>query len=85
VTMGREPRVLASGKRFHHDVQSAFVAGLPGLVTTEVVEQWVIRPSGVRERADLLFVAPDDVRTRVVIEIKSTIWHVRRGVATGAS
>jgi hypothetical protein len=75
--MGREPHVLASGKQFHHQVQLAFVAGLLGLVATDVVEQWVIRPSGVRERADLLFVAPDDVRTRVVIEIKSTIWHVR--------
>jgi hypothetical protein len=38
VAMGREPRVLASGKRFHHDVQSAFVAGLPGLVATDAIE-----------------------------------------------
>lgn len=69
--------MLAAGKRFHRDVQAAFVAGLLGLGPSDVIERTLLRPSGSRERADILLLAPDDARKRVIVEIKSTIWQMR--------
>ena len=74
---GKEPGVLAAGQRFHRDVQAAFVAGLLGLRPSDVIERTLVRPNGARERADILLLAPDDTRKRVVVEIKSTTWQVR--------
>jgi hypothetical protein len=74
----REPNVLAAGKRFHRDVQAAYVAGLLGVKPVGAVEQTILRPSGKRLRADiLLIVATEPERTQFVVEIKSTIWEGR--------
>ena len=42
-----------------------------------MIERTLVRPNGARERADILLLAPDDTRKRVVLEIKSTTWQVR--------
>jgi hypothetical protein len=76
-----EPAVLAAGKMFHDQVQGAYVAQLVGLEPKEVIEHTIIRPSGRRERADLLhFVTDSAERQLVVIEIKSTRWDHRESV-----
>jgi hypothetical protein len=74
----REPNVLVAGKRFHRDVQAAYVAGLLGVEPARAVEQTTERHSGKRLRADiLLIVATEPERTQFVVEIKSTIWEGR--------
>jgi hypothetical protein len=73
--IGAEPQVFVAGKRFHREVQAAFVAGLIGRKASDVIERTLIRPGGARERADILLLAPEDPRMRVVVEIKSTLWH----------
>jgi hypothetical protein len=73
-----EPSVLAAGKRFHHEVQAAYVAGLLGVQLSEVREQTIVRPGGERQRADiLLLVTTEPERMQFVVEIKSTIWQGR--------
>jgi hypothetical protein len=73
-----EPTVLAAGKRFHHDVQNAFVADLLGVKPADAIEHNILRPNGTRERADLLLLVTDEPeRMRFVVEIKSTIWSGR--------
>jgi hypothetical protein len=66
-----EPAVLASGKRFHHEVQAAYVAGLLGVTRANATERTIVRPDGSRQRADiLLLVAEEPERQRFVVEIK---------------
>ena len=73
-----EPSVLIHGKRFHHEVQPAYVSGLLGVTPAPAIERTILRPSGRRERADLLhFVTGTAERQQVVIEIKSTEWEGR--------
>jgi hypothetical protein len=68
-----EPSVLIRGRRFHQEVQAAYVAGLLGVGPEGAIERTILRPSGRRERADLLhFVTGTAERQQVVIEIKST-------------
>jgi hypothetical protein len=75
--MSREPDVLARGKRFHQQVQAAYVAGLLGVKLAEVAERPIVQLSGRRERADiLLLVSEAPERQRFVLEIKSTDWSV---------
>lgn len=74
-TAGPEPAVLASGKRFHREVQAAYVAGLLGVTLDNTTERTIRRPDGTRERADiLLLVTEEPERQRFVVEIKSTEW-----------
>ena len=76
-----EPVVLARGKRFHRQVQHAYVAGLLGLSGGEAVERPIRRPDGTRQRADvLLLVSREPERQRFVVEIKSTDWAGRTPV-----
>ena len=73
----REPRVLVAGKRFHRDVQAAYVAGLVGVELSDAAERTFVRVSGKRGRADiLLIVANEPERMHLVVEIKST-WERR--------
>jgi hypothetical protein len=67
-----QPEVLAAGNRFHRQVQAAFVAGLLGLDPSGVLEQTLPWTSGPRQRADILLLAPDNQRSRIIVEIKST-------------
>jgi hypothetical protein len=79
-TPGRtcEPSVLAAGKRFHREVQAAYVAGLLGVKLSEVAERTIVPPGGGRRRADiLLLVASEPERMQFVVEIKSTLWQGR--------
>ena len=74
----REPSVLAAGKRFHREVQLAYVAGLLGVELSDAVERTIVRLGGKRQRADiLLLVATEPERMQFVVEIKSTIWQGR--------
>jgi hypothetical protein len=73
-----EPTVLARGKRFHREVQAAYVAGLLGVQLSEAAERTIVRPGGKRQRADiLLLVTTEPERMQFVVEIKSTIWQGR--------
>ena len=73
-----EPSVLVAGKRFHRDVQAAYVAGLVGVELSDAAERTFVRVSGKRGRADiLLIVANEPERMQFVVEIKSTIWERR--------
>jgi hypothetical protein len=70
-----EPDILARGKRFHQQVQAAYVAGLLGVKLEEVRERSIVQRTGRRERADiLLLVSEAPERQRFVVEIKSTDW-----------
>jgi hypothetical protein len=74
----REPSVLAAGKRFHREVQVAYVAGLLGVELSDAAERTIVRLGGERQRADiLLLVATEPERMQFVVEIKSTIWEGR--------
>jgi hypothetical protein len=44
-----EPTVLASGKRFHHEVQAAYVAGLLGVTLDNATERTMYSLVGVRQ------------------------------------
>jgi hypothetical protein len=73
-----EPAVLARGKKFHTDVQKAYVAGLLGVVAEEAIERTIALADGKRGRADILLFVPDEEeRMRFVVEIKSTDWTGR--------
>ena len=66
-----EPSVLVAGKRFHRDVQAAYVAGLVGVELSDAAELTFVRVSGKRGRADiLLIVANEPERMQFVVEIK---------------
>ena len=74
----REPSVLTAGKRFHREVQAAYVAGLLGVQLSDAAERTIVRPGGKRQRADiLLLVTTEPERMQFVVEIKSTIWQGR--------
>lgn len=67
--------MLARGKRFHREVQAAYVADLLGVTLDNATEQNITRSDGTRQRADiLLLVSREPERQRFVVEIKSTIW-----------
>jgi hypothetical protein len=73
-----EPSVLAAGKRFHRQVQAAYVAELLGAKVSEVAERAIVRPGGKRRRVDiLLLVATEAERMQFVVEVKSTLWQGR--------
>jgi hypothetical protein len=38
-----EPAVLAAGRRFHHEVQAAYVVGMLGVNGAEVIERTILR------------------------------------------
>lgn len=74
----REPTVLAAGKRFHREVQAAYVAELLGMQLSDAAERTIVRPGGKRQRADILLLVTDEPeRMQFVVEIKSTIWQAR--------
>ena len=79
--MGREPRVLREGKRFHRTVQTEWLQTARGRVH---VESTVRTPSGRRGRMDV-FVDGDDALVAIG-EIKASTWDrmtmaaVRRNV-----
>lgn len=73
-----EPRLLAAGKRFHRDVQAAYVAGLLGVELADASEQTVDLADKRQGRADLLLlVAKEPERQLFIVEIKSTDWDSR--------
>jgi hypothetical protein len=63
VAGSREPNVLVAGKRFHRDVQAAYVAGLLGVEPARAVEQTIERHSGKRLRADILLIVATEPET----------------------
>jgi hypothetical protein len=73
-----EPAVLARGKRFHRQVQAAYVAGQIGTDLAEASEQTIQLLGGRRGRADvLLLVTEEPERQLFIVEIKSTVWEGR--------
>jgi hypothetical protein len=73
-----EPAVLARGKRFHRQVQAAYVAGQLGVELDHATEQTVHLSGNRRGRADiLLLVSKEPERQLFVVEIKSTRWEGR--------
>jgi hypothetical protein len=75
---GPEPAVLARGKRFHQQVQAAYVAGQIGIELAEASEQTIQLLGDRRGRADiLLLVSKEPERQLFIVEIKSTTWEGR--------
>ena len=73
-----EPAVLARGKRFHKQVQAAYVAGQLGIEVAEASEQNIRLLGNRRGRADiLLLVSKEPERQIFIVEIKSTEWAGR--------
>jgi hypothetical protein len=70
-----EPAVLARGKRFHKQVQAAYVAGQLGVDLERASEQTIHLSGNRRGRTDiLLLVTREPERRLLIIEIKSTRW-----------
>lgn len=68
-----EPAVLARGKRFHKQVQAAYVAGQLGIELADASEQNIQLLGNRRGRADiLLLVSKEPERQIFIVEIKST-------------
>lgn len=79
--MGKEPRQLKEGKKFHRKVQGDWVTNAAGEI---FVEKSIVKPNGRGGRIDV-HVSPDDEMVAIV-EIKASDWdkmterNIRRNI-----